>query len=42
MIGFMDVGTCAKSLRSPYLHTKEHGRRKDFFQEEATVDFSRW
>jgi len=31
MMRLMDSGTCAKSLRSPDLHTKEHDRRKDFF-----------
>jgi len=28
----MDSGHVPKSLKSPDLHTKEHGRWKDFFQ----------
>jgi len=33
MMHLMDIWTCAKNLRSPHLHTKEHGRRKDFSRE---------
>jgi len=40
MMRMMDSETCAKSLRSPDLHTKEHGRRKDFSR-EAIVDLAR-
>ena len=36
MMRLMDIWTCAKSLRSPDLHTKEHGRRKDFSREGNT------
>jgi len=36
MMRLMDIWTRAKSLRSPDLHTKEHGRRKDFSREGNT------
>jgi len=38
----MDSGACAKNLRSPDLHTKEHGVRQDYFPGGTIVDFARW
>jgi len=32
----------SKNLKSPGLHTKDHGRRKYFFQGRKIVTFSRW
>ena len=42
MMRLMDSGTCAKSLRSPDLHRKEHERRKDFSRWWPNAFFQGW